>query len=125
LGQFLAYNTDDPNATAMDYTPLGSDGSVTVGPIETGVATKIAGSVYSDQNGTFEVQQCFDYWLPGNATNSSPHFDVVASYTVDGGTPVTIDEDVIAPVLQIVYTNGGTAQDHLRIFCRVFGTNRG
>lgn len=125
MGTFASYNTDDPKAPAGSYPALGGGGIATIGPVQTGVASKIAGSVFSDVAGSCSVQQCFDFWLPGGDLNPTPHFDIADVIAVSAGVGAKIDLDVIAPVLQVVYTNGGTPQVHFRLFVRVFGVNRG
>lgn len=123
MAGFLAYNSDDPNTPGA---LLGANGVATIGPIQTGIATRIAGSVFADVAGSCAVQQCFDYWLPGNQVNPTPHWDCVDTIVVALNTPTKIDVDVIAPVCQVVYTNGAGAQtSHFRLFIRVFSVNRG
>lgn len=119
---FFSYNTDD---STTGQAPLAGNGTTTIGPLLTGVASKVAGSCFSDQAGTLKVQQSFDYLTSGGTVNPSPSWDVTQSYTITANTPQTIDIDVVAPFLQVVYTNGATPQGHLRIFIRVFGVNRG
>jgi hypothetical protein len=120
MSSFSAYNSDDTNVPAGTYPPLAANGSVTIGPIYPGIATKLAGSCYSDTSGTLIVYQSFD---GGN------NWDIVQYPTtagaIVGGTPVTIDLDVLAPVVKVVFTNGTNAQAHLRLFVRAFGMNRG
>jgi hypothetical protein len=111
MGRFASYDTTDGTSQ-----PLEANQSITIGPIQTGVASKVAGSVYSDQGGVLIVQQSFD---GGNNWDIANTIDVEAA-TVNSG----IDVDVIAPTLQFTYTNGGTNQETLRIFVRVFGSDR-
>ena len=125
MSTFLTYNTDDPNAPAGAYATLGSNGNLTLGPALTGVASKIAGSVYSDVAGTCYVQQSFDYLLSGGGVNPNAHWDVSDMITITANQGSKIDLDVIAPVVQVYYVNGPSAQAHLRIFLRAFGVNRG
>lgn len=118
MSRFLSYNTSDPGT---GNAQLGNGGVATLGPIEAGGSSRLAGSVSSDQTGTMVVQQSFDYWSTGGIPNPTPHWDVSASYSIVGGTPQTIDIDVVAPVVQIVYTNGTTPTGNLRIFLRAYG----
>jgi hypothetical protein len=110
---FLVYNTDSPTAQASNYVPLAANASITIGPMQAGIALRIAGSVYSDQNGTLYVQQSFDM----------QNWDISTQYNVTGGNSTLVDEDVIAPWVQLVYTNGPTAQNTMRLFCRAFSVN--
>lgn len=119
MSRFLSYNTDDAGTGNL---PLGANGVATLGPIEVGGSSRLAGSVYADQAGTMLVQQTFDYWSTGGIPNPTPHWDVTQSFTIVATTPQTIDVDVIAPVVQIVYTNGATPiTSDLRIFLRAYG----
>lgn len=117
MGTFASYNTDDPTSGA---TPLGAGGVATIGPIQTGVAHRIAGSCFSDTAGSLSIQQSFD-----SGDHGGVHWDIVDTIAVVGGTGVKLDLDVIAPNLQVVFTNGGAVQAHLRVFVRVFGVSRG
>lgn len=131
MSTFAVYNTDDPNAPAGTYPALGANGTVTIGPVLTGVSSKVAGSFFSDTTGTLLIQQSFDYFSQDNQVNPTPHFDIVqfalgsTAGATTGGTSYTIDLDVLAPVLQVTFTNGATPQVHMRLFVRVFGLNRG
>lgn len=129
MSSFLSYNTDDPNAAAMGQTPLGSGATITIGPVQSGVANKVAGSIFSDTAGTLWVYQSFDYNRSIDPTTGQPvvsaHWDVVqpavAGQAIVASTPFTIDFDVLAPTLQLVFTNSASVNTHLRIFLRVFG----
>lgn len=125
MSTFLSFNTDDPGA---GNAPLAANASVTLGPVEAGTANKIAGSCFSDSAGTLWVYGSFDYWASGGQPNATPHWDVVqpaGGQAIAAGTPYTIDFDVIAPVIQVVFTNGVTANNHLRIFLRAYGNRYG
>lgn len=121
MSRFLSYNTDD---TTTGNQLLGANGTVTIGPIEAGGSSKLAGSIFADQTGTCLVQQSFDYFAPGGGPQATPHWDVSQSFPITANTPTTVDVDVVAPIVQVVYTNGTTIQGHLRIFLRVFGPGR-
>ena len=125
MSSFLSYNTDDPTA---GQAPLGSGASVTLGPVQAGVASKIAGSCFSDTAGTLWVYQSFDYSRTIDLTGApviTAHWDVVmpstTGATIAAASPYTIDFDVLAPTIQVVFTNSASANNHLRIFLRVFG----
>jgi hypothetical protein len=120
MATFSSYNTDDASAPVGAYPALAANAAATIGPIYTGVASKIAGSCYSDTDGTLVVYQSFD-----GGTNWDIVQYPVTSGAVTGGTAVTIDLDVLAPVAKVVFTNGDSTQSHLRLFVRTFGVNRG
>jgi hypothetical protein len=110
MAHFASYNSDDP--TANQAAP-GANGVVTLGPIQTDIAAKIAGSVFADQSGaTCVVQQSFD---------GGQHWDISDSISLTANQGSKIFLDVVAPVVQVVFTNGANAQNHLRIFVRIFG----
>lgn len=121
MSRFFSYNTDDTNTGDQ---PLAANATLTIGPLEAGGCSRIGGSVFSDVAGTCNVQQSFDYWLPGNVPNPNAHWDVTQAFSITASTPTTIDIDVVAPVVQIYYVNGTSQQTHLRIFTRVFGPGR-
>ncbi len=83
--------------------------------IETGVASRIAGSIFSDQAGSLAILQSFDgvNWDIGNVIE-------VTANTVNAG----INQETIAPFLTFLYSNGATAQDVFRFHVRVFGNGR-
>jgi hypothetical protein len=114
MAHFGAYSTSDPNAAANSWTALGANGVLTLGPMQTETAQTIAGSVFSDQSGTMLVQQTFD----------GSNWDISQSFTVVGGTAQSFNVSVIAPVSQIVYTNGATPQGTFRLFARTFTLGR-
>jgi hypothetical protein len=113
MSSFMSYNTSDGS-----QSPLLANAPTTVGPFFTGIASKIAGSVISDQSGTLLVQQSMN-WNPNPAITTN--WDISQSFTVTGGTPVTIDIDVVGPVARAVFTNGATNQTYMRLFLRAFG----
>jgi hypothetical protein len=123
MGTFLSYSTSDPTT---GQTPLPVNGVTTIGPFQTDNYAKIVGSVFADQVGSVSIQQSMDlsYQIgvdSGVGEYGNVFWDIVDTIAITGGTPVTIDIDVIGPVCQVVYTNGGTAQGALRIFLRAMG----
>src|SRR5664279_5157197 len=104
MSSFTSYNTSD---TTSGNVPLTANQVVTIGPFQSGTSLRLAGSVFADQAGTVSIQQSMDGGL---------HFDIVDTFTVVLGVPQKLEVDVIAPVTQIVYTNGGADQGALRIF---------
>jgi hypothetical protein len=62
--------------------------------------------VYSDQNGTLNVQQSPD------GTN----WDVTSTFTVTGGTGQGFSVEVVAPYMRLDYVNGTTAQTTFRLY---------
>lgn len=119
MAQFAAYNTD--RTTGTPDTAPGAGATVTIGPIEPGVDTKVAGSVFCDVVGTVYVEQTFE-------DPSLNHWDVVqmgANNNVSANTPVTINQDVIATFLRVRFVVGASPTTHLRIFVRTYGMNRG
>lgn len=83
--------------------------------IMAGVASRICGSVYSDQAGTLAILQSFDGYNWDLANNVA-----VAALTVNGG----IDQEVIAPFISFLYSNGPAAQGAFRLHVRLFGNGR-
>lgn len=124
MAQFAGYNTDrakggDPNVAGLAV--------VTIGPVETGVDTRVAGSVFCDVAGTVQVQQTFE---DPSVNSGLGHWDIVqfpggTPGTVTAGAGLLIDQDVIAPFLRVVFTVGAAPTGHLRLFVRTFGMNRG
>jgi hypothetical protein len=113
MPHFSSYNTSDPNAVAAGYTPLTADQVLVLGPMQTDRAQVVAGSVYSDQAGVLMVQQSFD----GINWDIADTIDVTAA-TVSGGFMVNI----LAPTIQLTYTNGGANQGTFRLFARTYAT---
>lgn len=95
-------------------TPLGANGTITVGPIQTDTAQNIAGSVFSDKAGTLFIEQTFD----------GINFDISVSQAVAANTPASFSQAIIAPVVQLRYVNGGVAQTAFRLYSRSFTTGR-
>jgi len=62
--------------------------------------TWIIGTVYSDVDGTIEIQQAQELYL----------WYTVETISYTGGTKMGIKVDIVAPWFRIVYTNGATAQ---------------
>lgn len=97
---------------------LTANQQIILGPLQTDRAQKIAGSIFTDQPGTLYVEQSFD---GGN------NFDISSVYTVaSSGGQVGLSQgsgfeiDVIAPIIQIRYVNGGTNQGVFRLFSRTY-----
>jgi hypothetical protein len=123
MSSFLSYSTSDPTT---GQTPLQANAVTTIGPFQTGTSAKIVGSCFVDQAGTLSVQQTMDGSYQLNAENGSPEYgnvfwDVVQNFTMVANTPQTIDIDIIGPIAQVVFTNGGSAQGTMRIFLRAMG----
>ncbi len=112
MPHFGSYNTDD---ATTGNTPLIANASLIVGPIQSGIASKIVGSVWADQPGTLFVEQSFD------GTN----FDAAITVAVTASTGASIDQDVIAPVFRLRYVNGATNQGRFRLFARTLTAGRG
>lgn len=108
----MSYNTSD-NQTGN--TPLTANQTITIGPFQTGVANKVAGSVFADQTGTLYIEQSFD---------GGSNYDIGQSFSVVANVAQTLDLDVIAPIARARYVNGGTGQGTLRIFLRAFGNRQ-
>ena len=89
-------------------TPLGSNGTVTLGPKQSDRADYISGAVFADQGGTIYIEQS------GDGTN----FDISAQYTVTGGDGKGFSEYLYLPYVRIRYVNGGSAQAAFRLFAR-------
>jgi hypothetical protein len=81
----------------------------------TGVASRLTGSIFSDQAGTLAILQSFD----GVNWDLANTFAVVAN-TVNSG----IDQETIAPYVSFLYSNGSTTQGVFRFHMRVFGNGR-
>ena len=86
-------------------TALDADGKFISAGIDTTNYSKFQGFAYADQDGSFKIQISPD---------NSNWYDY-KSYSLTGGTPVPFNDDVIAPYMRIVYTNGGTDQTEFRI----------
>lgn len=118
MAQFSTYNTTDDSA----QYPVLAAGTSLAAPIviQTFDSSTIAGTVASDQNGTLTMSQSFDgvNW-DGPQILTPPS---TAALTVTGGTPQQFTFPVIAPFVQVNYTNtAGVAQTYLRLFVRAFG----
>ncbi len=115
--------------TATSFTGCvflsGQNGTVAVGAavanpqasfnVATGTADHVCGSVYSDQSGTLTILGSFD----------SYNWDIASTVAVTGGTiNAGIDQNVIAPYMAFLYTNGATAQNTFRFHVRVYGSGR-
>lgn len=109
MAHFASYNTSDATSGAA---PLAANASITPIVIQTGIDAVIAGIVISDQAGTLHVDQSFD----------GINWDYSATYNVVAGTGTKINEDIIAPLVQVRYTNSATNQTYLRLFLRAFGS---
>jgi hypothetical protein len=137
MGHFLSYDTTDgtnPPVAASGVVILGGgwvppldDPTSPTGPVDgqttvwtgsglTGIASRIAGSCFSQLGGTLVVEQSFD----------GVHWDDQTSYTIAANTVnAGIDQDVLAPFLRISYTNtAGSTDSTIRIFFRIFGGGR-
>jgi hypothetical protein len=116
--------------TATSFTNVtyitGQEGTLTTGGavanaaqglsyLETGVGSRICGSVFSDQGGTLALLQSFDGVNWDIANNIA-----VTANTVNAG----INQEVIAPYLSYLYSNGTVAQTVLRLHLRVFSNGR-
>lgn len=112
--------------TWLVYGPLTANAPGVVGPIETGIANRLVGSCFSDQNGTLTIYQSFE-------DPSANHWDVVSGLTdgsagnvaITGGTPVYFDLTSVAPFAKAVFTNGATPQTVFRMYMRAFHVDRG
>jgi 5-hydroxyisourate hydrolase-like protein (transthyretin family) len=88
-------------------TALAASGTyTTASAVSCAVYRRIVGSVYSDQNGTLNVQQSPD------GTN----WDVTSTFTVTGGTGQGFSVEVVAPYMRLDYVNGTTAQTTFRLY---------
>lgn len=121
----LSYTgTTSTTFTGVDYIS-GQSGALATGAavtnpqvnfgLMTGVASRITGSIFSDQAGTLAILQSFDgiNWDIGNNI-------AVAANTVNTG----INQETIAPYLAFLYSNGTSAQGAFRVHIRVFGNGR-
>jgi hypothetical protein len=83
--------------------------------VMTGVASRITGSIYSDQGGTLTIIESFD----------GVNWDIGNTITVTAGTVGSgINQETIAPYLAFLYSNGAAAQGVFRFHIRVFGNGR-
>lgn len=90
-------------------TPLGGNGTVTLGPIQTDLADRITGTVFANVNGTLFIEQSSD----GGA-----NFDVSTSIAVVGGTGQGFSQELYAPFVRLRYVNGAGAQATFRLYSR-------
>lgn len=111
MAHFGSYDTSNPQT---GQAPLGGNVTVILGPMQTDHAQIIAGSVFADQPGTLYVEQSFD------GTN----FDVSWSSAITASAGVGFNETLLAPIVQVRYVNGATAQGVLRLFARTFVQGR-
>lgn len=124
MSHFLAYNsTDTANATAMSWSTLGDDQSITIGTLQPGDDATIIGTVWSDQSGgSLYLDQSFDNvnfdytTTVGPLTASTGQIIQDATMGGDGGIPV------IGTFVRVRYTNGTTAGANLRVFIRTIGS---
>lgn len=113
MSHFESYNTSDLTTGA---TALAGNASL---PNPIVIQTQQDGSlVYtckSDVAGTLSIAQSFD----------GINWDYVQTFAAAAGVGIGGSVSVIAPQVQINYTNGAAAQAYLRLFVRTFGTKTG
>lgn len=125
MAYFGSYNTSDPNTGSA---PLAANAAIDPIIIQTPMANTVGGTIASDQGGTLTASQSFDgvNWDgPVVFTDADNSGTAGVDYLVVAGTPRAFTFDVIAPYVQITYTNGGTAQGYMRLFVRSFGLKSG
>lgn len=120
MAHFLVYNTSD--ATRPLDTPLIANASTNLGVIQAQQEGVLTGTVKSDQSGSLFVDQSFD----------GINWDFTTTIAVTGGTGALVTASgssggipIIAPFVQVRYTNSTVGQAFLRIFVRSFGTKTG
>jgi hypothetical protein len=96
-------------------TPLGANGTVTLGPANTDRADYISGSVFADQAGTIYIEQS------GDGVN----WDISSDYPVTASDGKGFSEALFSPYVRIRYVNGGSAQGAFRITSRFTSAGAG
>lgn len=133
MASFTSYNTDNTGVAL-----IGAGATLTLNPIESGVADTIAISCWSDQAGTLKVQQSFENPYiytdtygnqiidPSGIVNlSNQHWDIAVSESISASTVnAGFSVAVLAPYLLFQYINSSGTPAHLRLFVRVFGDAR-
>lgn len=97
MAHFIARNTEV--AKGKEWTSE---------PVQTDYAEYITGSFYSEQEGTLEIEQTFEY--PQNHENEEKaledaHWDVVTKVTVKGGEGKGFQIFALAPYFRLKYKN--------------------
>jgi hypothetical protein len=119
----VTYNTSDPTSTNQPLTGSGgATPSWISGIIETGNEGNLVGSVFTDQPGTLLIKGTFE---DPNGRYFSGHWDIQNSISVLASAGQSISEQVVAPFVQISFTNtSATAQTVLRLFIRLYTPGR-
>lgn len=106
MAHFVAYNTANSGTPA-----LAGNAAITPLTIQSQADAVIAGSIISDQAGTLVVAQSFD----------GTDYDFNQTIAVAAGVGQSFNINIIAPFVQISYTNGATPQGYMRLYARAFG----
>lgn len=87
-------------------TPLGANAvwSSVIFSVES--ISQVVGSVFANQAGTLSIQQSYD----------QSNWDISSDYSIPISDGKGFQEDIVAPFLKVVYTNGPIAQTQFRLF---------
>lgn len=100
-------NLSNPRSAGQNtVTPLGISGVYTSAQFSTAGFGRVIGTVFSDQAGTLVIQQSSD----------GINYDASTSVNVAASTKTSFSVEVVAPYVQLVYTNGTTAQTVFRLY---------
>jgi len=120
-GEPSLWPTLDSQAGTQHYGPIKNGKTWTSIPAQTDFAEFISGSVYSEKEGTLEVQQSFDYPIVHESEVESlekAHWDIVEKVTVKDGESKGFYYFTVAPYFRLVWTQGASETKKLRIFAR-------
>ncbi len=109
--------------------PLAKNKTYTGLPQQVDWAEYITGSVFADQAGELQVQQCMD--LPVNTQKldlqewaAEGHWDIVTKIPVGPKESQPFQIFGLAPYWRLVYKNGGSDQKEFRLDARAFERGR-
>lgn len=100
--------------TATTTVPLAANGVWTSLTLETGLADKIVGMVFTDQDGTIFIEQAADL-----AADGTSNWDISTSYPITAGDGKGFEEDILGPYARVRYVNGGVDQTAFRLHVRM------
>lgn len=95
---------------ATSIVPLAANQTWDSGPLLSGLADRITGSVFADQVGTIFIEQSGD-----NGNN----WDIQTSYPIPANDGSGFSEEILLPWVRIRVVNGATNQGALRVFVRM------
>jgi hypothetical protein len=93
---FGAYNTQD---TTTGNTVLAANQTLIIGPLQTGVAQEVAGSVYTDQSGVLYIEQSFDAGFGSGNANEQFTVYLTSALSTGGGAITALPVSAIPSAL--------------------------